>query len=516
MEQNQKASKISRKNMKKMNKKESEEDLSEDEVDKKINNSKNMENLNLKKANKKEIKMQKNPNFLNNKLDTDTPEIKSNSLLRNHNNTSDNKYNNINQRDKESTEKNKNKLLIEENHDDDQRDNINIKNLIKEEMESDSDQNKEENINKNQDSLQKDSNEESGEENESEDISENKVSESDLQNLQKDKYFSNIKFDEFDINKLTLQSLNEMGFNTATEIQAKTIPLSLSGADIIGSAKTGSGKSLSFLIPAVEVVSNMKGISGTKVLVLTPTRELALQLYNLSKDLLMHHKETCALTIGGANRKVEAEKLKSGASIVIATPGRFLDHLKNTKGFNFQNLSMLVIDEADAILKIGFEQELKDIISLLPKKRQSLLFSATMNNKLDDIIRLSLKNPIQISTKSHVATVTNLEQGYVLIEPDKKFLLLYTFLRKNPNKKIIVFFSSCKSVEFYSHLLNYVDIPVKSTHGGQKQQKRTATFFEFSNMEKGILLCTDVVQRGLDFPDVDWIIQYDPPHSNND
>ena len=220
-----------------------------------------------------------------------------------------------------------------------------------------------------------------------------------------DKYFSTVKFENFDINEKTLQSLSELGFTTATEIQAKTIPLSLQGADIIGSAKTGSGKSLAFLIPAVQTILNLKNALGTKVLILTPTRELALQLYNLAKDLLMHHNETCALTIGGANRKVEAEKLKSGASIVIATPGRFLDHLKNTKNFNFQNLSMLVIDEADAILKIGFEQELKDIISLLPKKRQTLLFSATMNNKLDDIIRLSLKNPIQVSTKSHVATV---------------------------------------------------------------------------------------------------------------
>jgi ATP-dependent RNA helicase DDX18/HAS1 len=355
--------------------------------------------------------------------------------------------------------------------------------------------------------------EEEEEEEKSSAFEKNEEEENKSNEIKKDKYFSNIKFEDFDINPKTLQSLTENNFFTATEIQAKTIPLSLSGADIMGAAKTGSGKSLSFLIPAVEAVLKSKHLPGTKVIILTPTRELALQLYNLAKDLLMYHKETCALIIGGANRKTEAEKLKSGASIIIATPGRLLDHMKNTKNFTYQNNCMLIIDEADAILKIGFEQELKDIINLLPKKRQSLLFSATMSSKLDDIIRLSLKNPIQISTKSDEATVSNLEQGYVIIEPDHKFLLLYTFLRKNPNKKIIVFFSSCKEVEFYNHLLNYVDINVLSTHGGQKQQKRTATFFEFSNMETGILLCTDVVQRGLDFPDVDWIIQYDPPHS---
>jgi len=504
MDQNSKASKISRKNMKKMNKLQSnsDEEINEDDVDKKLK-TKNIQNLNLTNEEKNQIKFEKNKNFSpkhqeNKKSSKDETPVKNNEQKINNNNSA--------KKIRESSDK-KTSINTNENQkvEDDDRDNVNLKALIKGD-----DENEEEVEIQNE--LPKEEN--SYSELEEENSEENKDSLDKSENLQKDKYFSNIKFEEFDINPKTLESLKELGFTTATEIQAKTIPLSLSGADIIGSAKTGSGKSLSFLIPAVETIANLKSISGTKVLVLTPTRELALQLYNLAKDLLMYHKETCALTIGGANRKVEAEKLKSGASIVIATPGRFLDHMKNTKGFNFQNLSMLVIDEADAILKIGFEQELKDIISLLPKKRQTLLFSATMNNKLDDIIRLSLKNPIQISTKSHVATVTNLEQGYVVIEPDKKFLLLYTFLRKNPNKKIIVFFSSCKAVEFYAHLLNYVDIPAKSTHGGQKQQKRTATFFEFSNMDKGILLCTDVVQRGLDFPDVDWIIQYDPPHSN--
>lgn len=493
MEQNSKSSKISRKNIKKMNKLQSDSDteLSEDEVDQKLNKNR-IKNSNLTKAEKKEIQKEKSNN---------STQIKSNNnqqKRKDSNSENNNKSNNININ-----------INYKPNNEDD-KDNVILKVIMKEEEEIE--------ISENEAKEKQESESESEPESE-DDSSEPKAAaaaetETDS-SLQKDKYFSNINFQEFDINALTLQSLHELGFKTATEIQAKTIPLSLSGADIIGSAKTGSGKSLAFLIPAVETVLRLKEKAGTKVLVLTPTRELALQLYNLAKDLLMHHKESCALTIGGANRKVEAEKLKSGASIVIATPGRFLDHMKNTKGFVFNNLSMLVIDEADAILKIGFEQELKDIVGLLPKKRQTLLFSATMSNKLDDIIRLSLRNPIQISTKSHVATVTNLEQGYVVIDADKKFLLLYTFLRKNINKKIIVFFASCKEVEFYAHLLNYVDIKVVSTHGGQKQQKRTATFFEFSNMEEGILLCTDVVQRGLDFPDVDWIIQYDPPHSKN-
>lgn len=334
-----------------------------------------------------------------------------------------------------------------------------------------------------------------------------------------DKYFSEMKFTDFDLSPETLEALSTEGYTTATEIQAQCIPLALEGNDIIGSAKTGSGKSLAFLVPAIEnfikADLSSESISETiKVLVLTPTRELALQLYNLTNDLLKYQTKRykSALIIGGANRRVEAEKLRFGVSIVIATPGRLLDHFVNTKGVIKDNIKTLIIDEADAILKIGFEKEIKDILDIIPKQRQTLLFSATMNTKVEDLVRLSLKNYTQIGIKSKEATVSALEQGYVVVESDKKFLLLYTFIRKNIEKKIMVFFSSCKSVEFYTSLLNYVDVPVKSIHGGHKQQKRSTTYLEFLNSDKGILLCTDVAQRGLDFPDVDWIIQYDPPH----
>jgi ATP-dependent RNA helicase DDX18/HAS1 len=330
-----------------------------------------------------------------------------------------------------------------------------------------------------------------------------------------DKYFSDKKFSDMNLSEHTFNSLTESGFETATEIQAKCIPMAIEGMDIIGSAKTGSGKSLAFLIPAVEILarSEDKESKATRVLVLTPTRELALQLFNLSRDLLRFHEQhTCALIMGGANRKVEAEKLRRGVSLIIATPGRLLDHLVNTKGFDYSKISLLVIDEADDILKIGFEKELKEIMSLIPNNRQTMLFSATLSPKVEDIITLSMKNYQYVGIKSKEATVSTLEQGYVVVDPDKKFRFLYSFIRKNLNKKIMVFFSTIKAVEFYSALLNYVDIPCKAIHGDQKQQKRSTTYLEFCGLEKGILLCTDVAQRGLDFPDVDWVIQYDPPH----
>jgi ATP-dependent RNA helicase DDX18/HAS1 len=326
-----------------------------------------------------------------------------------------------------------------------------------------------------------------------------------------DNYFSEKKFTELGLSDKTINTLKALNFETATEIQSKCIPLILEGNDIIGSAKTGSGKSLAFLIPAIERMKEDEKKETAKVLILTPTRELALQLFTLAKDLLAHYSNTCALIMGGANRKVEADKLKQGVSIIIATPGRLLDHMNNTKGFNYNDINLLIIDEADAILKFGFEKEIKDIIRLIPKNRQSLLFSATISPKVEDIIRLSMREPIYMGIKSSEATVSSLQQGYVIVSPDKKFLLLYTFIRKNLDKKVMVFFSSCKAVEFFSCLLNYVDVPVKAIHGGHKQQKRSATYLEYLNSDKGILLCTDVAQRGLDFPDVDWIIQYDPP-----
>ena len=328
-----------------------------------------------------------------------------------------------------------------------------------------------------------------------------------------DDYFSNVKFSEMNLNKILLERLNLQGYETATEIQAKSIPIALKGEDIIGSAKTGSGKSLAFLIPTVQYILNHPKNEGIQSLVITPTRELALQLYDLAKSLMNDNGTTCVLVIGGGNRKKEAEKLSSSeARIIICTPGRLIDHMVNTKKFNYNNIKILTIDEADKILKIGFEEELTEIIKLIPKNRQTLLFSATITPKVEDLITLSVKNYENIRIKSSDPTVSTLEQGYLIIDADKKFLFSFTFFKKNKNAKILVFFATCKEVEFYSSLLNYVDVPVLSITGEYKQQKRSTTFMEFCSLDKGILLCTDVAQRGLDIPDVDWVIQYDPPH----
>lgn len=328
---------------------------------------------------------------------------------------------------------------------------------------------------------------------------------------------SKTEFSAIELTEATRSGITELGFTHMTEIQSRSIPALLTGRDIMGQAKTGGGKTLAFLIPAVELLhkAHFKPRNGTGALIISPTRELSLQTYGVVRDLCKFHMQTHGIIMGGANRKVEADRLAKGVNLLVATPGRLLDHMQNTRGFQFHNMLCLIIDEADRILEIGFEEEMHQIVKLIPSKRQTMLFSATQTNKVEDLVKLALdKAPMYIGVQEETqfSTVAGLEQGYVVCQNEIRFLLLFTFLKKNLNKrKIIVFFSSCNAVKFYSELLNYIDIPCVDLHGKQKQHKRTTTFFEFCNAKHAVMLCTDVAARGLDIPSVDWIIQFDPP-----
>lgn len=330
------------------------------------------------------------------------------------------------------------------------------------------------------------------------------------------------KFSELNLSQKTMKAVQEMKFETMTEIQQRGIPPLLAGRDVLGAAKTGSGKTLAFLIPAVEMLSSLrfKPRNGTGVIVVSPTRELALQIFGVARELMQFHSQTFGIVIGGANRSAEADKLTKGVNLLIATPGRLLDHLQNTKGFVYKNVKALVIDEADRILEVGFEDEMRQIVKMLPKEeRQTMLFSATQTTKVEDLARISLRpGPLYINVdhKKEHSTVAGLEQGYVICDTDKRFLLLFTFLKKMAKKKVIVFCSSCNCVKYHAELLNYIDLPVLELHGNLKQQKRTNTFFEFCNAKQGTLICTDVAARGLDIPAVDWIVQFDPPDDPRD
>ena len=217
------------------------------------------------------------------------------------------------------------------------------------------------------------------------------------------------------VSELTLKAIEEMGFTTMTEIQSKTIEPLLDGKDVMGGAKTGSGKTLAFLVPVIELMHKLKFMprNGTGAIIISPTRELSMQTFGVLQELLKYHHQTYGLIIGGSNRKEEAKKLSKGVNILVATPGRLLDHLQNTNDFLFKNLQCLVIDEADCILNIGFEEEMKQILKLLPKKRQTVLFSATLTPKTDDLAKLSFKKEpvyIGIDDNKEEATVEGLEQ----------------------------------------------------------------------------------------------------------
>ncbi|TYH61647.1 hypothetical protein ES332_D07G067100v1 [Gossypium tomentosum] len=269
-------------------------------------------------------------------------------------------------------------------------------------------------------------------------------------------------FESLGLSEPTIKAIKEMGFQFMTQIQARAIPPLMVGKDILGAARTG-------------------------VIVICPTRELAIQTHAVAKDLLKYHSQTLGLVIGGSARRGEAERIVKGVNLLVATPGRLLDHLQNTKGFIYKNLK---------------------------QNRQTALFSATQTKKVEDLARLSFQTtPIYIDVDDGRKKVTNegLQQGYCVVHSSKRFILLYSFLKRNMSKKVMVFLSSCNSVKFHAELLRYIHVDCLDIHGKQKQQKRTTTFFDFCKAEKGILLCTDVAARGLDIPAVDWILQYDPP-----
>ncbi|CAN6819902.1 unnamed protein product [Brassica oleracea] len=323
---------------------------------------------------------------------------------------------------------------------------------------------------------------------------------------------TNETFESLELSEQTFEAIKTMGFEHMTQIQAGSIPPLLEGKDVLGAARTGSGKTLAFLIPAVELLfkERFSPRNGTGVIVICPTRELAIQTKNVAEELLKHHSLTVSMVIGGNNRRTEAQRIANGSNLLIATPGRLLDHLQHTKGFIYKHLKCLVIDEADRILEENFEEDMNKILKILPKVNYLFVPS---NLPVQDLARVSLTSPVLVDVDDGRRKVTNegLEQGYCVVPSEKRLLLLISFLKKNLNKKIMVFFSTCKSVQFHAEIMKLINVESCDIHGGLDQNRRTKTFFDFMKAEKGILLCTDVAARGLDIPSVDWIIQYDPP-----
>ncbi|XP_004689342.1 PREDICTED: probable ATP-dependent RNA helicase DDX10 [Condylura cristata] len=328
------------------------------------------------------------------------------------------------------------------------------------------------------------------------------------------------RFSDFPLSKKTLKGLQEAQYRLVTEIQKQTIGLALQGKDVLGAAKTGSGKTLAFLVPVLEALYRLQWTStdGLGVLIISPTRELAYQTFEVLRKVGKNHDFSAGLIIGGKDLKHEAERINN-INILVCTPGRLLQHMDETICFHATNLQMLVLDEADRILDMGFADTMNAIIENLPKKRQTLLFSATQTKSVKDLARLSLKNPeyVWVHEKAKYSTPATLEQNYIVCELQQKISVLYSFLRSHLKKKSIVFFSSCKEVQYLYRVFCRLrpGVSILALHGRQQQMRRMEVYNEFVRKRAAVLFATDIAARGLDFPAVNWVLQFDCPEDAN-
>lgn len=332
-------------------------------------------------------------------------------------------------------------------------------------------------------------------------------------------------FEEFPLSKKTLQGLRQNKFSRMTPIQLACIPLALAGRDILGEARTGSGKTIAFLIPLLEklVHARWSRYDGLGALVITPTRELAIQIFKVLQQVGCRHDFSAGCIVGGRSIFQERSGVE-GASILISTPGRLVQHIEQTHAFNISNLQMLVLDEADRMLDMGFQTEMTDIINALSSSagsRQTLLFSATLVNAVKRLSKLSMVNPELVSISRDEVVPTKLKQFWMQVDIDKKIDSLFGFIRSHSRHKIIVFVSCRKQVRFLYESMSKMKIGGQcSFHQLQGQQsfaRRVDEFEEFSSKaDSAVLICTDIAARGMDIPKVDWVVQVDYPENFDD
>lgn len=334
------------------------------------------------------------------------------------------------------------------------------------------------------------------------------------------------------LNEKILQTLDELKFTHMTPVQSACIPLFMSNKDVAAEAVTGSGKTLAFVIPIIELLlKREEKLKKMQVgaLVITPTRELAIQISEVMEQFIEKFPQfKQILLIGGSNPAEDVEKFKDkGANIVIATPGRLEDMFRRKSdgldlASSVKSLDVLVLDEADRLLDMGFEASLNTILGYLPKQRRTGLFSATQTQELEKLVRAGLRNPVRITVKEKglapaataQKTPSRLSNYYTICRAEDKFNNLVAFLRQHKHEKLLVFFSTCACVEYYGRALETLvkKVTIHCIHGKMKH-KRNSIFADFRKLKSGILVCTDVMARGIDIPDVNWVLQYDPPSS---
>lgn len=326
-----------------------------------------------------------------------------------------------------------------------------------------------------------------------------------------------MKFTELGLNETLLEAISYMNFEVATEIQQKAIPKILEGNDLIGCAQTGTGKTAAFVLPTLHQIIKNK-TTGTSALILVPTRELAIQIDQQIQGLA-YFTETSSMAIyGGADGvswEQERRALSEGSDVIIATPGRLIGHLNNGYA-NFKSVSHLILDEADRMLDIGFYDDLIKIISFLPAKRQSLMFSATMAPKIRTLAKEILKDPFEINISVSKPAEGVTQQVFLAFEEQKTAITKTILKDKDAYQSIIIFCATRKKVEQLSRKLKRDQFNAKGISSDYGQEERQNTLLEFKSRKLRILVATDVMSRGIDVKDINLVINYDVPGDAED
>ncbi|MGL1891683.1 MAG: DEAD/DEAH box helicase [Spirochaetaceae bacterium] len=319
-------------------------------------------------------------------------------------------------------------------------------------------------------------------------------------------------FKALGLTKEICKAVNEKGYITPTEIQNRAIPLLLKNKDLIAISQTGTGKTASFTLPILQKITKklVQRNQGIRSLILVPTRELAVQVGESVNTYSKYLNIKVEIVLGGVNINPQMQKLRGGADILIATPGRLLD-LFEKNALNFDCLDTLVLDEADKLLDMGFTEELDKIIKLLPKKRQNLMFSATFPEEIRILSEKILYNPIDIRVEEEITTADTIEEWLYPVDKSNKTHLLLHLFKQNKWDKVLVFAKSQNRVDRLCRFLESKGVIVDSIHGKKTQFSRTNSLDNFKDGETQILVATDLASRGIDIKSLPIVINYDLP-----
>jgi len=326
-----------------------------------------------------------------------------------------------------------------------------------------------------------------------------------------------MKFEDYRISQKIKDSIAQLGYKKPTDIQFRCIPPILKGEDVLAIAQTGTGKTAAFAIPILQLMLARKTKTsyneGVKCLVLAPTHELALQTADVFNTLGKYTQVTIVCIHGGVDQAPQIEKLNRGVDVVVATPGRMFD-LVSQGSLNMKNLQILVLDEADHMLDKGFIQDIHDLMRHIPKNRQTLFFSATINDKIKKLAYSLVTDAIRIQISPKDPVAKNIEHAVAFIEMDDKRFFLEYLIKENPDKKMLVFVRTKVRAERVMKAMERAGLNVGTIHGDKLQAEREATMKSFRSGEMSVLVATDVSARGIDIPNVDYVINYDLPETS--